>query len=808
MLPITYLYKPHRKSFAFPKLSLGTLHATVCLYVKRILCFITLTFCLTTAYSQESSPQTSTAESEVGGGSDLELLKKASSLSRIDRHESIRLTNELLRISENNKNYPVSAQAHTLLGEMTQQSKNFEQSLHHFLQASLLYKNINDKRNQIAASIDYVEILLAVKRYDQAHKFIDELLPVALKYEDALAIALTLIVKGDGYYQEKRYDDAIVQYTHAHKYLSDDDKVIQSHLGETYKKIAQSYKRLIDRKKTVFFYEKTLDVYTALQNKKLVARTLNTLAEAERYMGNLVIALNYSLRGLEIHEQIDDPVGRVKALVGAGIIYRHIGRYEKSLKHIHEAHLYYKDVNDENNIAKTSNQLGFIYTRLKQYDEARSFYQLSIDLSEKIELKTLASALREMAVIDLDSGDYESAMVMAKKSHKINQRESDKSKGAISARVIANIYRAQKDNAKAVDYYRESLQLATEANSKIYKIKAQTALAGILIGKDTKEAIRLLRKSVELSTQINNNSETLYAYRNFRKAEKSRGNIAESLHYAEKELELTEVIHNEKNSNKLIVEKANLHSHKMEIELESLREKARLGQLELAKKNNEIEIAEKTKTITQLELVKNKYANITLALLLAMCVLLVVFIYRRFVATTKRNKELDKLAARDPLTNCYNRRILFDRLERDLENSEPLDQYCIIMADIDHFKRVNDNHGHSAGDSVLREVANILQACVRQDDVVARFGGEEFCIILNRTSPEQAMRIAENMRYKVENSRFDEVIVTCSFGVTSFQFNAKEPAELIDQADVALYKSKSLGRNQVTLWEQTFKNKK
>ena len=178
-----------------------------------------------------------------------------------------------------------------------------------------------------------------------------------------------------------------------------------------------------------------------------------------------------------------------------------------------------------------------------------------------------------------------------------------------------------------------------------------------------------------------------------------------------------------------------------------------------------------------------------------------IYIYRISVATKERNKELDYLAARDPLTNCYNRRILFDLMNRDFADLEQFNDYSIIMVDIDHFKKVNDTHGHSEGDSVLREVANILQGSVRQSDIVARYGGEEFCIICPHAPLEQAMNIAENIRKKIESSDFNEIKVTCSFGLSSIKFKAKLPEKLIDQADMALYRSKASGRNQVTVWE-------
>lgn len=776
--------------------------------VSFFFCVLLLS-CVSTVFAQESQFKNPTDISNTQNLSDTELLNKAKSFSHANPQISADFANEALRLSQKNKNHSVIAQSHILLANLAKESNNVEQALHHFLQASLTYKNTGDKRNHIKSSIEYIEILLNEKDYDLAGLNIDKLLPITLEHGDDEPIALAIIAKGDVHYAKRKYDSAIEQYNQALKYLVGYDEEIQERLGETYKKIAQSYKRLKNREQTAYFYKKTLDIYTNLGNKKLMARTLNTLAEAERYLGNLVIALEYSIQGLKLHEQLDDPVGLNKALMGAGIIYRHIDRYEKSLEHIYEAHLYYKKMDDYSGIAKSSNQLGLIYTRLKEFEQARSFYQLTIDLAaKKIDKNTLASALREVAVIDLNANKYNSAMQLANKAYKIYLSEKDKSKASLTARIIANIYRAQGDNTNAIASYRESLRLAKEIGSTIYQIKSQTALGGVLIdiNMNIEEAVSLLNKSVTLSMQINDKSQALYAYRNLLLAEKLRGNFAEALRYAEEEIALTQMLQKENDDNELILAKASLHSHKLEIELKSLKEKSKFDQLELTKKNSEIEITEQARIITELELIKNKYASIALALLLAVCVLLVVFIYRRFIASKKRNIELDFLAARDPLTNSYNRRVLFDYMNKDFTNPEQLEQYCVILADIDLFKNVNDTYGHSAGDSVLVSVANLLQSSVRQNDIVARFGGEEFCIILYRVSIEQAMKLAETMRKKVEKSRFDEIAITCSFGVTSIEFNAKSSTELIDQADLALYKSKSVGRNQVTLWNESLQN--
>jgi diguanylate cyclase (GGDEF)-like protein/PAS domain S-box-containing protein len=172
------------------------------------------------------------------------------------------------------------------------------------------------------------------------------------------------------------------------------------------------------------------------------------------------------------------------------------------------------------------------------------------------------------------------------------------------------------------------------------------------------------------------------------------------------------------------------------------------------------------------------------------------------VAIEKKNKELTYLATRDPLTNCYNRRALYQYLDGKSEGGRVTDnEYCCIMADIDHFKRVNDTYGHGVGDDVIKMTAAMLQETVRDQDRVARFGGEEFCIILPGVDMEQAAQIAERCREKIAAADCSGVKVTGSFGVTSIRLGAADSSELIQQADQALYYSKQHGRNQVTRWQ-------
>ena len=770
-----------------------------------LLVLIPLFLFVAAASSQEIVSTNSVLDSEYAHLSDAELLRKAESLEFSDPQLSTQLANFSLKLSIENKHKLLTAEAHYLLAGIAEDAKNYKLSLPHFLQALNIYKELDDKLNQIIISLNYADVLIDAKQYNDSLTIMVELLPIALEYNNEILLGRTFMLTGDAYYKIKRYDNAIAQYTEAVKHFSDEDDLTYKYLGDTYKRLAQAYNRKKNRQKTAYFFKKALTVYENLERPKLMARILKPLAEAERYMGNYVVALEYSLRGLELHKLLDDPDGLAQSQSGAGIIYRYIGLYEQSIKSFLKANNYYKEVNDVNGIAKTSNQMGLIYTRLKQFEQARSFYQLVIDQSENdVDLNTRAAAYRELAVIDLNNKNYESAKVMAQKALNIYHLENEKEKESIVTRILGNIYRDEGNKANAILFYSKSLALATEVGSKEYQARAQTPLANILMDEDVDKSIRLLTSSLTMATAANNKYQQLYAIRYLVQAEKIKGNLAKALGYSEEETKLVISIQDNKEEQQLATEKASLYAHKMEIELESLRKKAKLDQLEIVRKNNEIEIVEQAKVISDLNLIKNRYTNIALASLLAICIAIVVFIYRRFSDSKKRNKELDYLAARDPLTNCYNRRILFNFMSRDFSDLDSLNEYSVLMVDVDHFKDVNDTFGHSTGDEVLRGVVDILQSIVRKADTVARYGGEEFCVVLPTANLEKAMEIAEKIRESVEKNAIKGVNITCSIGVSSIKFHATSVSEILEQADIALYKSKALGRNRVTVWNKSF----
>lgn len=164
-------------------------------------------------------------------------------------------------------------------------------------------------------------------------------------------------------------------------------------------------------------------------------------------------------------------------------------------------------------------------------------------------------------------------------------------------------------------------------------------------------------------------------------------------------------------------------------------------------------------------------------------------------------KEKDVLAATDLLTGLFNRRYFTERANLELKRAVRYNHnVSLIMCDIDFFKSVNDRHGHATGDMVLKRFGQILSDNIRESDIVARWGGEEFIILLPESSAGDAAGLAEKLRQVVEMEGFSDVgRMTASFGVAQWLRNSEDLGHLCDRADDALYQAKGGGRNQVVI---------
>ena len=184
------------------------------------------------------------------------------------------------------------------------------------------------------------------------------------------------------------------------------------------------------------------------------------------------------------------------------------------------------------------------------------------------------------------------------------------------------------------------------------------------------------------------------------------------------------------------------------------------------------------------------------------------FIASRLAVLLVQRDELLALSTTDGLTQVANHRAFQERLREEFRRAQRYDDpMALILMDIDHFKIVNDTHGHQVGDEVLKAVAKALKGAVRETDFIARYGGEEFAVVLPKTHLAGALTVAERMSQSLKSARtgVDGAIrVTGSFGVSGFPGRGVTTAEqLLKTADDALYRSKREGRNKISLFQSS-----
>ena len=175
---------------------------------------------------------------------------------------------------------------------------------------------------------------------------------------------------------------------------------------------------------------------------------------------------------------------------------------------------------------------------------------------------------------------------------------------------------------------------------------------------------------------------------------------------------------------------------------------------------------------------------------------------RTHIELKKAKEKLLRMAVTDELTGLFNRRYFMSRLNQEFERVKRYESiFTFIMIDIDYFKKINDTHGHLAGDCVLRNAAEIMKKSLRLSDTVGRIGGEEFAILLPETEIEYGLEIADRLRKKVDMADIvfedNKLKLTISAGISDSDSNDLTVDAVLNRADVALYEAKEGGRNRV-----------
>ncbi|TQV88849.1 tetratricopeptide repeat-containing diguanylate cyclase [Aliikangiella coralliicola] len=477
-----------------------------------------------------------------------------------------------------------------------------------------------------------------------------------------------------------------------------------------------------------------------LESDRLKGQAYYNRGAAYASSGTHDLALDSFLLALASFESDADEkdVARIKAALA--IMYVEIGEYELAKPYFKEALESHKSRNDVLNMAIVMQNRGFMKILLGEFIEARKDLLLSLEYSKSVNFKpSLPILYKNLGKVEAEQGNPELAL----------------------------------------SYLDQALQESNKTDLEHHQSEIM------------REISRLQLKNGFL--------------------EKSRSSIVKSIEIGEKYdllkqlkdsylfLAELEVVFGNYKAAYLAKEKASVYSEKMG----DSRIAANLSRLDrytaTLKEQNKRLVLEKEKEIATLATEREELLKNFSIIVAVIAIFLAAYFLRRFSHTNKQAEIYEKQSKIDVLTGVWNRRAgeaqLARLCQRDLDSVKV---FSIAMLDIDHFKQVNDRFGHDVGDSAIVSICNLIQENLRPTDMLCRWGGEEFLLILESFDASNAFDVCERIRQKIASTSIEKIgNMTVSIGIS--MFDNDEIFELIKRGDQALYRAKHLGRNQVII---------
>lgn len=524
-------------------------------------------------------------------------------------------------------------------------------------------------------------------------------------------------------------------------------------LGEVY-----SYRSDFERSHALFRQAETLiklhgDAFDRSELALLQSRTF-------RLVGNYTGALEQGRAALQAKRTLGDILGELYALNNLGLIFHDPYDSAQALTYYLDALARSEAVSDRRIRLVLLGNLGELYGELGDLDKALLYTQQSLELSKAIgSLHTLGISLEGVGILHARQGDAHKASTFYHRALAIREQIGDVQGQASALRQLANAHALMAEREQALAYFKQSLALARQIEHRYTEAEVLNDLGTFYVDSgQPKKAESYFRDALKLAqamglTQlVRDVAEALY------RLHKAEGNAESALAHFEQvynaSLKLSDEVGLRRTQ--MLLAQFELERAKQETEI------ARLRNVELAQANALLEV--------------NARENAELL------------------------KELKRQANEDALTSLPNRRSFSETLERSFaqaaRHGQPL---AVALADIDNFKAINDHFSHAVGDAVLKMVAELLQRTLREGDVSARFGGEEFALAFPETAEPQARLVCERVRVAVETYDWTSLRVglkvTLSVGVSSDTRGGAE--KMLARADARLYRAKRTGKNCV-----------
>lgn len=496
---------------------------------------------------------------------------------------------------------------------------------------------------------------------------------------------------------------------------------------------------------------------------------------------------------------------RADVLALLGEAWYKLGDHEKALEHLIRGLAFAEVAEDRTIELLIMSYIGFVHRDQKNWDQAIEVFTRAAGLARKHGVPNVLSAsLNELGMIRFTLGQHQEALALKHEALAIARDARIEEAVAYTLNDLGELLSKLGRHLEALEHFGQAEALLGRlGRARELSVVQMNRAAGLIVLGNPEEAAELARRVVEKARAAGYRDLLWESLETLARAEAVRG------------------VHHE-------AYEALQEAHQLRGELFEEGGARRIAELQvrfdLERKERQIRELESTNAIAALRLSRERllrYVAVSGLLLLGVLVFLIHNRYRLSLRARRaleaahdeihaKNRELhdanDRLARaalHDALTGLLNRRGLMERIElervRSLRSQKP---FSIVLGDLDFFKSINDRHGHQAGDAVLEGVGRLMDGTVRKQDAAARWGGEEFMILLPETAASGALVVAEKLRHRIEEHVFEakgaRIPVTMTFGVAEWDSSLSVDA-CTKRADEALYAGKHAGRNRVVL---------
>lgn len=514
--------------------------------------------------------------------------------------------------------------------------------------------------------------------------------------------------------------------------------------------------------------------------------------------------LSYAIEALSLSKELSYERGEALALKNLGLIYIYLGNCSKSIDYSLKALRLLKNNKDSNELCLIFTNIGTAYGSLSDYDKALHYYFKAVSYAEKANNRAeIGNCFRKIGIIYWCLEDYSNSLNFCEKALPIHEDTNNFAGIASVCITIGLAYTHFQEYNKAIDYYNRAYTLSKEHN--IADVKAASI---INIGytnyklNNYDDALHYYKESLKLYEQIGYKVGIATSLLFMGNLFLDTKNYSDALNYLEKSLSIAQEVNIKKVISDIYLAFSNYYEinedYKNSLYFFKLHSEVKYSMFAetFIKKINKIktnfELEHKEKELYRLKTVQLTKSNMQLQLTNEK-------INQKNEALEKSNKKLEKIAKTDYLTNLWNRMYIIEKINEEINLfRETKDPFVLVIADIDFFKQFNDKYGHTCGDTVLVYLAKDICKMLRPSDCIARWGGEEFLMLLPSTSLEEGYRIANNIRERISSKTYKynnyQLTITLTFGV--FEYTKEMSIEnCLNLVDTALYKGKNTTRN-------------